>query len=255
MNNYYRQPTNVERLHLLKDNVIDFYTNESAWWMTAGSVAVCALTAYALFWMPQKIDLCENDGPGQITSYSAVFNGGPDLPVCTVDTYGMVADYQDTREFQDKNRYSSKQKTSKKRVIYRFDQEGLLIVNGHVPDRVSLSVPEGRMEINGDIGDGSSISATLPYETRTEFYTYTCGSKPVRTCTGTRQVFDHYRYRDDFQAAVIIRGYVGESIVSSSAGGIEITKDVSDEADISSARERPVVINGQRIKKKGLFNR
>ncbi len=255
MNNYYRQSTNTDRLHILKDNVIDFYSNESAWWITAGGVAACALTAYAMFWMPKEISLCENNGPGQITSYSQVFNGGPDLPVCTVDTYGMVADYQDTREFQEKNRYRSKPKTSKKRIIYRFNQEGLLIVNGHVPDRVSLAVPEGRMEINGDVGDNSSISATLPYETRIQTYTYTCGSKPVRTCTGTRQVFDHFRYRDDFQAAVIIRGYVGDSRVSSTAGGIEITQDVSDEANISSAEKRPVVINGKHVKKKGFFSR
>ena len=95
---------------------------------------------------------------------------------------------------------------------YSYDG-GLLIIDGNVPAEARVSVPHGKLYVSGDIGQDATVKAEVPEVHST--YT-TTGLMPISTgktvmmipTTQTHYKFEHFKYQNDTDPAVIIEGAV-----------------------------------------------
>ena len=54
-----------------------------------------------------------------------------------------------------------------------YNYTGSVTIRGNVPANTDINVEGGRLEITGNVGDGSSLSVHMPVSTHSESYTYT----------------------------------------------------------------------------------
>ena len=108
---------------------------------------------------------------------------------------------------------------------YDYDG-GALTIRGSVPAQTEINVPNGRLEVTGNVGDKSEISANLPVLTHQQSYTYTTfmmvGKVMIpQVHTGTRTIEDDLAFPDDTHPGVQVNGSIGNKVQVSTNGGIQ----------------------------------
>lgn len=183
--------------------------------LTGMFAAICTLVAVT--------DRAQRLGPDAktpelqgITTTAYVFTGGPAQDMTVIEASALEAGKS-------------------------YKAEGGLVINGDVPDRVSLTLINGELTINGDVGAGCFLKVSQPLAMHIEGgmgYTYEYGPSITRPGDfsfhgGLRNksetVIDGLRY-DDPDPAIRITGRVG--------------------ADTRYDTPGRVVVNGHRIRER-----
>ncbi len=154
-------------------------------------------------------DLCP-DKPTEdaigYTSNAKIFNGSTKHgKVCTVSAHKLQEDES-----------------------YRL-REGLLYINGDLPNDVSLTVDSGKIVVNGNLGLNNSLKAKAPIKTHTERESYVCMQynaalkmSTLSTCYKSVTIFDGYAYPNDHDPSIIINGRVNSSSKLTGNSGLYI---------------------------------
>ena len=166
---------------------------------------------------------------GVVSKVTQIFKGGAVVqPVCTVQ-----AD------------------TLKPKTKYTFS-DGLLVVNGDVPRNVKIVVERGKLYINGNVGEGSELSADVPEVWGVGSYPSVCYSLLLDApypCVQTTRVFEGRLYKEDNDPAVIVDGYANKGVVIQSNRDIVHIRDGSaKDVKITVPRHidtSPTVSNGR----------
>lgn len=171
-----------------------------------GRLALACVFAGALAGCGEKIGEGADPGLRGTTSLSQVFNGGP---------------------LQNDTRISAHALKPKK----SYHASGRLTIDGDIPEKASITVNDGKLVVNGSVGDGVSLRVSQPVKTHTEYktgwcygYDYSSGHfeysyKMTPRCSET--VTDGLVY-DDAAPAVEIKGGAGKDVTISTPGAIVI---------------------------------
>ena len=168
--------------------------NKSLW----GRIAVAAVSFLALMGCQSREALC-NDAPDAEA-------------IIGTQTIGRV--FNDLTPY---NRVCTVQSSALREGGHYSFRDGLLVINGDTPAGSNIEVMRGRIELNGDMGDRSELSAYVPEYRHNEAYRYYCPSmistgKSFITipnwCTGYKSIFDAFASRD---TALTIGGHVPQS--------------------------------------------
>ena len=165
--------------------------NTSIW----GRVAVAAVSFLALMGCQSREVLC-NDSP----EAEAVIGTA---------TIGKV--FNDLSQY---NRVCTVQGSALQEGGHYGYRDGLLVIKGDTPARSNIEVMRGRIELRGDMGERSELSATVPEYRHNEPYQYYCPSiistgKTIisipKWCTGYKSIFDAFASKD---TALTVTGHV-----------------------------------------------
>jgi hypothetical protein len=186
----------------------------------ATMVAPLALAAC----MQPGLPLCpkEGEGIGQ-SSYSMVFNGAAQMQkVCKINGSDL-----------------------KDNMYYNYD-DGLLVIKGDVPGNTAVKVTNGKLLVDGNVGPGAKVASYVPelthtYTTFVPIYT----GKTFVIVPMIHTVFDGFRYQQDNDPAMIIKGSVDQDARVSSNHGIHIGKNFSADAKFYHKRDGQQITTGQ----------
>lgn len=99
-----------------------------------------------------------------------------------------------------------------------YEASGRLTIDGSIPDKAKVTVNDGKLVVNGDVGNSVRITVSQPIKTHTEYHTGYCfgydyasgkfeySYKMTPRCEST--VTDGLTYNDP-EAAVNIKGGIG----------------------------------------------
>jgi hypothetical protein len=113
----------------------------------------------------------------------------------------------------------------------RYVYDGTLVVRGDIPSKTEIDVTNGKLEVTGNVGSGSTLDVRLPVLTHTEDdtilmpMTMSCGENCTTTILmpmpSTRTVEDGLAHPGDTGAAVKVDGQIGDKVTITTNGGIE----------------------------------
>jgi hypothetical protein len=174
--------------------------------------------------------LCPENEPGiGQTSYSLVFNGAAQTQkVCTVDAGALHE--QGNYTFRD----------------------GLLDIRGNVPKDAWVSVRQGKVLVEGNVGQKAYVEAQVPENTHNvTYYIPMKIGKAWVVMPITHTVFDGFKYVADHDSAVLVRGTVDKDAKIVSNHGIYIGQGFSAAAKLSNTRDGQQVSTGNAVN--GMF--
>jgi hypothetical protein len=185
-----------------------------------GKAALACVFAGALAGCGEKIGEGADPDLRGTTSLSQVFNGGP---------------------LQSDTRISATALKEKK----SYHASGKLTIDGDIPEKASITVNDGKLVINGNVGDGVKLHVSQPIKTHTEYttgwcygYDYSSGRyeysfKMTPRCSQT--VTDGLVY-DDPEPAVEIKGGAGKGVTISTPGAIVVNgREINNPGRMSPA--------------------
>ena len=113
----------------------------------------------------------------------------------------------------------------------RYVYDGSLVVRGNLPANTEVDVTNGKLEVTGNVGDGSRIDVRLPVLTHTESgmilmpMTMSCGQNCTTTylmpMPTTNTVEDGLAHPGDTEPAVKVDGVIGNKVHVTTNGGIQ----------------------------------
>ena len=124
---------------------------------------------------------------------------------------------------------------------YKLSQ-GVLIINGDVPEKTSVSVNMGRIIINGNVSSGAEVSAWMPENTHSESYTcmmYNAALKMSTASVCSRTVRDSLTFASDPTPGVIVTGKLADKAVIESNAGVQ-ANCAAETARVGTDWNRPV---------------
>lgn len=144
------------------------------------------------------------------TTQEAVFNGGPVQNHTTLSAQFLKA-----------------------KETYNF--EGKLSLKGDIADNVTLKIKNGKLAVDGNVGNGVKIVVDMPMASHTETkkysgycygYDFMSGKyeysyKFNNRCSKTETIIDGFLYNDS-EPAVSINGTVGKDVSINTYGKVEI---------------------------------
>ncbi|MFN7112918.1 MAG: hypothetical protein ACK4PK_00995 [Alphaproteobacteria bacterium] len=105
---------------------------------------------------------------------------------------------------------------------------GALTIEGDIPEKISLTVHQGELTVNGKVGKDASLRVNVPLVTRTETsrgpgycYRISGGYGYSNFCRKTKTIVDGLKY-DDPDPAIRITGSIGDNVRLSTDGAIEV---------------------------------
>jgi len=141
------------------------------------------------------------------TRNEVVFTGGPEQPHTTLSA-----------RFLEAGRH--------------YSANGKLTINGDIPEKTTISVHNGELVINGNVGAGSRLNVGVPVVTHTNSWTgpgycYRLGFNGKmgfgfsNFCNHSETVVDGLRYNDP-DAAITVTGRVASDVTAFTHGAVSI---------------------------------
>ncbi len=141
------------------------------------------------------------------TQTEVVFTGGPEQPHTTLSARFLEAGKH-----------------------YRV--EGKLTINGDIPEKTTISVRNGELVVNGNVGAGSKLNVDVPVVTHTDSWTGPgycyglgfdgkIGFRYSAFCNHSETVLDGLKYNDP-DAAITVTGRAADDVKFSTHGAVSI---------------------------------
>lgn len=164
--------------------------------------------------------LCPDDGAGiGHTTIAQVFEGAAQQKVCHIRGAELAPDGR-----------------------YAMD-DGALVIDGNIPDGARISVENGKIFVNGDVGADVRLSAKVP-ETQESYTTLMpiMVGKTMILMPVTNYRFDDYTFNADHQAAITIAGNIGADARITTNHGLAIDGNIGKNVDIYHTRDTEAAI-------------
>lgn len=141
------------------------------------------------------------------TQTEVVFTGGPEQPHTTLSARFLEAGKH-----------------------YRV--EGKLTINGDIPEKTTISVRNGELVVNGNVGAGSKLNVDVPVVTHTNSWTGPgycyglgfdgkIGFRYSAFCNHSETILDGLKY-DDPDAAITVTGRAADDVKFSTHGAVSV---------------------------------
>jgi hypothetical protein len=107
-----------------------------------------------------------------------------------------------------------------------YTYDGPVTVRGNVPANTEIKIENGRLEVTGNVGSGSTIDVQMPVNSHDETYHYTTFMMVGKVMipmmqTGHRTIIDGLAFPNDQHAAVRVAGAIGDNVTIHTNGGIQ----------------------------------
>jgi hypothetical protein len=141
------------------------------------------------------------------TQTEVVFTGGPEQPHTTLSARFLEAGKH-----------------------YRV--EGKLTINGDIPEKTTISVRNGELVVNGNVGAGSKLNVDVPVVTHTNSWTGPgycyglgfdgkIGFRYSAFCNHSETILDGLKYNDP-DAAITVTGRAADDVKFSTHGAVSV---------------------------------
>lgn len=182
-------------------------------WKKFAAVAALAVPLVLAGCGQPATQLCPTDQPGiGESSVAQIFNGASGAhKVCNVQGADLQANGN-----------------------YAFDN-GLLVIDGNVPTNAKINVSNGKLYVSGNIEQGAKIKAEVPevhssYTTTALIPIFNGKTTMLIPTTQTHYKFEHFKYQNDTDPAVIVDGSVEDSAKVTSNHDIHVSNGYAETA-------------------------
>jgi hypothetical protein len=107
------------------------------------------------------------------------------------------------------------------RAHQTYRAQGVLIIEGNLPDGVTLDIADGKLAVTGNVGDDARITVTQPVESFPEFQDIPCKG-PVTTAVCHEKVTVTRRRFTGGDPAIDIKGTAGRNLRIWSSGIVRV---------------------------------